>query len=130
MIFRQLFEPLSSTYTYLLGCEETGQAILIDPVIVSMERDLAEIAKLGMKLAYTVDTHIHADHVSGGPALAERLGVPYSVFAGEGFDLRQPVAPLADLPTAIDEQRQVGIVSLGHKESSLSGRRISCRAAP
>ena len=64
MIFRQLFEPLSSTYTYLLGCEETGQAILIDPVIVSMERDLAEIAKLGMKLAYTVDTHIHADHIT------------------------------------------------------------------
>ncbi|HEY1043311.1 MAG TPA: MBL fold metallo-hydrolase, partial [Telluria sp.] len=40
MIFRQLFEPLSSTYTYLVGCEETGQAVLIDPVVVSIERDL------------------------------------------------------------------------------------------
>ena len=60
MIFRQLFEPLSSTYTSLLGCEETGQALLIDPVIVSQERDLAEISRLGLKLAYTVDTHIHA----------------------------------------------------------------------
>ncbi|HEY0844368.1 MAG TPA: MBL fold metallo-hydrolase, partial [Noviherbaspirillum sp.] len=38
MIFRQLFEPISSTYTYLLGCEETGQAVLIDPVIVTIDR--------------------------------------------------------------------------------------------
>ena len=57
MIFRQLFEPLSSTYTYLLGCEETGQAVLLDPVIVSMERDLAEIRRLGLTLTYSVDTH-------------------------------------------------------------------------
>ena len=52
MIFRQLFEPLSSTFTYLLGCEETGQAVLIDPVIVSMDRDLAELSRLGLSLAY------------------------------------------------------------------------------
>ena len=56
MIFRQLFEPLSSTYTYLLGCEETGQAVLIDPVIVSLERDLDLVQQLGLKLAYSVDT--------------------------------------------------------------------------
>src|SRR6187397_1853758 len=43
MIFRQLFEPLSSTYTYLLGCEATGQALLIDPVVNSIERDLAAV---------------------------------------------------------------------------------------
>jgi hypothetical protein len=52
MIFRQLFEPLSSTYTYLLGCEETGQAVLIDPVIVATGRDLAEVNRLGLTLAY------------------------------------------------------------------------------
>ena len=62
MIFRQLFEPLSSTYTYLLGCEETGQAVLIDPVIVATDRDLAQINRLGLTLAYTLETHIHADH--------------------------------------------------------------------
>jgi glyoxylase-like metal-dependent hydrolase (beta-lactamase superfamily II) len=83
MIFRQLFEPLSSTYTYLLGCEETGQAILIDPVIVSMERDLAEIAKLGMKLAYTVDTHIHADHITAALELKRRAG---SSIAAPAYD--------------------------------------------
>ena len=63
MIFRQLYEPVSSTYTYLLGCEETGRAVLIDPVINSVERDLAEVSKLGLKLEYTLDTHIHADHI-------------------------------------------------------------------
>ena len=64
MIFRQLFEPLSSTYTYLLGCEETGQAVLIDPVIASMERDLDQVRSLGLTLAFSLDTHIHADHIT------------------------------------------------------------------
>ncbi len=73
MIFRQLFEPLSSTYTYLLGCEETGQAILIDPVIVSMERDLAELTKSGLSLTYTLDTHIHADHITAALDLKKKV---------------------------------------------------------
>ena len=74
MVFRQLFEPLSSTYTYLLGCEETGQAILIDPVISTMDRDLAELQRLGMSLAYTVDTHIHADHITAAHELKKKVG--------------------------------------------------------
>lgn len=65
MIFKQLFEPESSTYTYLLGCEATGLAILIDPVLETSERDLAALGKLKLKLAYTLETHIHADHLTG-----------------------------------------------------------------
>lgn len=80
MIFRQLFEPLSSTYTYLLGCETTGQALLIDPVVNSVERDLAEVRRLGLTLAYTLDTHIHADHITGALHLkreaASRIAAP------------------------------------------------------
>ena len=83
MIFRQLFEPLSSTYTYLLGCEETGQAVLIDPVIVSIDRDLAEINRLGLKLAYSVDTHIHADHITAALELKNKVG---SKIAAPAFD--------------------------------------------
>ena len=83
MIFRQLFEPLSSTYSYLLGCEETGQAVLIDPVIVSMDRDLAEIRRLGLQLAYSVDTHIHADHITAALALKNTVG---SKIAAPAFD--------------------------------------------
>ncbi|MFH1871377.1 MAG: MBL fold metallo-hydrolase [Pseudomonadota bacterium] len=74
MIFRQLFEPLSSTYTYLLGCAETGQAVLIDPVIVAVERDLAELGRLGLKLTWTLETHIHADHITAALELKKRAG--------------------------------------------------------
>ena len=83
MIFRQLFEPLSCTYTYLLGCEETGQAVLIDPVIVSMARDLSEISRFGLTLAYTVDTHIHADHITAALELKNKVG---SKIAMPAFD--------------------------------------------
>ncbi|MBU1193089.1 MAG: MBL fold metallo-hydrolase [Gammaproteobacteria bacterium] len=74
MIFKQLFEPVSSTYTYLLGCEETGQAILIDAVLPAWQRDLAELNKLGMKLVYTLDTHIHADHITAARKLKLEAG--------------------------------------------------------
>lgn len=69
MIFRQLFEHISSTYTYLLGCEQTGKAVLVDPVLPAWERDLAEIRRLGLELALTVDTHIHADHITSARKL-------------------------------------------------------------
>ncbi len=74
MIFRQLFEPLSSTYTYLLGCEDTGRAVLIDPVVNAIERDLEVLAGLGLTLDCTVDTHIHADHITAALHLKERVG--------------------------------------------------------
>lgn len=74
MIFKQLFEPVSSTFTYLIGCEETGQALLIDPVLPTWERDLAEVNKLGLKLAYTLETHIHADHITSALKLKEVAG--------------------------------------------------------
>ncbi|MCC7326822.1 MAG: MBL fold metallo-hydrolase [Burkholderiales bacterium] len=74
MIFRQLFEPLSSTYTYLLGCEQTGQAVLIDPVVNAMDRDLQILQALGLRLTYTLDTHIHADHITAALHLKERVG--------------------------------------------------------
>lgn len=74
MIFRQWFDPLSSTYTYLLACEQTGQAMLIDPVIATLQRDLAELDKLGLKLAYSVDTHIHADHITSALQLKQHTG--------------------------------------------------------
>lgn len=74
MIFQQLFEPFSSTYTYLVGCEDTGQAILIDPVITAIDRDLAELHKYGLRLAYSIDTHIHADHITSALMLKKRVG--------------------------------------------------------
>jgi len=69
MLFRQLFEPTSSTYTYLLGCEETGQCALIDTVVDTTTRDLDIVKDLGLELIYTIDTHIHADHLTGATKL-------------------------------------------------------------
>jgi glyoxylase-like metal-dependent hydrolase (beta-lactamase superfamily II) len=74
MLFRQLYEPLSSTYTYLLGCEQTGQAVLIDPVVNAIDRDLRILNELGLTLAYTLETHIHADHITAARHLKERAG--------------------------------------------------------
>jgi len=83
MIFKQLYEPLSSTYTYLLGDSDSGLAILIDPVIAAMDRDLAEVHRLGLKLAYTVDTHIHADHITAALEMKRAVG---SKIAAPAYD--------------------------------------------
>ncbi len=73
-IFRQLFDPQSSTYTYLLGCSKTKEAILIDPVFEQVRRDAALIEELGLKLIATLETHVHADHVTGAWLLKRRTG--------------------------------------------------------
>ena len=91
MIFRQLFEPLSSTYSYLIGCQQSGLALLIDPVIVSIERDLSELQRLGLTLAYTVDTHIHADHITAALELKKKTG---SLIAASAID-RLPCTDMA-----------------------------------
>jgi len=86
MIFRQLFEPVSSTYTYLLACEETGQAALIDPVLETVERDLGLIRDLGLTIACTIETHIHADHVTGAGRLRALSGSKAGFPAASGAD--------------------------------------------
>ncbi len=70
----QLYEELSSTYTYLVACEDTGQAALIDPVYPTAERDLQIINNLGLKLIYSIDTHIHADHITAARRLKQLAG--------------------------------------------------------
>ena len=74
MIFRQLFDTTSSTYTYLLGCPETMVAVIIDPVYEQHSRDTALIRELGLKVCYALDTHVHADHVTGSWLMREALG--------------------------------------------------------
>ncbi|WP_457335686.1 rhodanese-like domain-containing protein [Rhizobacter sp. P5_C2] len=74
MVFRQLFDAPSSTYTYLLGDAEAGEAVLIDPVYEHVRRDSALLRELGLRLIATLDTHVHADHVTGAWLLKQRLG--------------------------------------------------------
>lgn len=85
-VFRQLFDPQSSTYTYLLGDREAGEAILIDPVFEQADRDAALLHELGFKLVATVDTHVHADHVTGAWLLKKRLGSKIAVSAASGAE--------------------------------------------
>ena len=74
MIFRQLFDKSSSTYTYLLAERQGGEALLIDPVLENTGQYVQLIDELDLKLVKAVDTHIHADHVTALGALRERTG--------------------------------------------------------
>ncbi len=74
MLLRQMFDRESSTYTYLLGDERTKQALLIDAVRELAERDLGLLRELGLTLAYVLDTHTHADHVTGAGNLRTVTG--------------------------------------------------------
>ena len=72
MIFRQLYHMTSGTYTYLLGGRAGGEALIIDPVQEQVERYLTLLGELDLTLAKVVDTHVHADHISGMAALRDR----------------------------------------------------------
>lgn len=74
MIFRQLFETETSTYSYLLGCERTHRACLIDPVASEINDYVELLQTLNLKLIYTMETHVHADHITGAGLLREQLG--------------------------------------------------------
>ena len=69
MIIRQLFEPETSSFTYILADAETREAVIIDPVLDMHDRDLRLINELKLDLLYTLDTHIHADHITGSGLL-------------------------------------------------------------
>lgn len=103
MIFRQLIEPLSSTYTYLLGCRESRHAVLIDPVVNCLDRDLQELQSLGLELAYSIDTHIHADHITAALELKRRTGCRIAGPAMDGL-------PCVD--TGLEEGRPLRIGSI------------------
>jgi glyoxylase-like metal-dependent hydrolase (beta-lactamase superfamily II)/rhodanese-related sulfurtransferase len=72
MIFRQLFDDVSSTYSYLLASRHGGEALIIDPVLEKVERYLQLVKELDLRLVKAVDTHLHADHVTGLGALRDR----------------------------------------------------------
>ena len=72
MIFRQLFDSVSGTYTYLLASRRGGEALIIDPVLEKVDRYLQLIHELDLKLVKAVDTHLHADHITGLGALRDR----------------------------------------------------------
>ncbi|MCW5299033.1 MBL fold metallo-hydrolase [Herbaspirillum lusitanum] len=99
MIFRQLFDPASCTYTYLLG--DRDEALLIDPVFEQAPRDLALLDELGLKLLATLDTHVHADHVTGAWWLHERCDSRIALASVAG-------AMFSDLPLSHGDRIRFG----------------------
>jgi glyoxylase-like metal-dependent hydrolase (beta-lactamase superfamily II) len=79
MIFHQLFDDESSTYTYVIGDEETHEGVVIDPVLGQEGRDLDVARSAGLRIALVLDTHVHADHVTGANALKARTGAMTAV---------------------------------------------------
>ena len=94
MIFRQLFDNVSCTYTYLIGDPTSRQAVIIDPVFEMHRRDLALIRELDLGLSYCIDTHCHADHVTGAWLIRRATGCKYATAASN--DVQGVSVPLED----------------------------------
>ncbi|WP_341532059.1 FAD/NAD(P)-binding protein (plasmid) [Nostoc sp. UHCC 0302] len=73
-LFRQFFDTATSSYTYLIGDQHTGDAVLVDPVLEQVDRDLESLDELGLKLRYCLETHLHADHITGAGKLRQKTG--------------------------------------------------------
>lgn len=118
MLFRQLFDKESSTYTYLIADEVTKEAALVDPVLEQVERDLEIVRELGLTLAQVLDTHVHADHITAAGRLRELCGA--RTVSGDGG------APCADRAVHHGDIVRVGSVELhvlatpGHTPESVS----------
>jgi glyoxylase-like metal-dependent hydrolase (beta-lactamase superfamily II)/rhodanese-related sulfurtransferase len=119
MLFRQFFDDVSSTYTYLVADEETREAVLIDSVFEKHTRDAALIRELGLKLVVSLDTHCHADHVTGAWRLKAELGARIGLSAVYG-------AENVDVPLSHGDIVRFGACSLearatpGHTQGCLS----------
>ena len=119
MLFRQLFDHDTSTYTYLIADETSKAAILVDPVIDNVERDYQLIRELGLTLHYCLETHIHADHITGTGKLRELTGclgiVPENASASCADRQIQHGEILK-----LDEITIEAIATLGHTDSHMA----------
>ena len=115
----QLFDPASSSYTYLLFDELTREALIIDPVDQQIERDLAVLRQYGLKLLWTVETHTHADHITSAGLLAEHAAAKTAVPAACGIDSAAVQLRHGDVLRFGSEQIQA-LHTPGHTAGSMS----------
>lgn len=114
----QLFDPASSTFTYLLFDEATRDALIIDPVDDQLERDLATLRQYGLKLAWTVETHAHADHITSAGLLAEHAGAKTAAPSGCGIGTAS-VQLQHNQRLAFGNQHVDAVHTPGHTEGSM-----------
>lgn len=119
MIFRQLFDSTSSTYTYLIADKHSREAIIIDPVIDKLDDYLRLLNELELNLKYAVDTHTHADHITALGALREKTGC-------KSMMGKESSSECASAVFSDGERIQVGSISVlvlhtpGHTDDSYS----------
>lgn len=117
-IFYQLFEHESSTYTYLIGDSQTKEVALIDPVLETIERDLKLIQELGVKLKYVLDTHIHADHITGAGEIRKRTCAKTAVSAASNVTCADLLLKDGDELTLGDKKIKV-LATPGHTDTCM-----------
>ncbi|CEF66510.1 Persulfide dioxygenase ETHE1, mitochondrial [Strongyloides ratti] len=110
VVFRQFFENITSTYTYIIGCEKTRNAVIIDPVLETVERDVKYVKELNLNLVYGINTHVHADHVTGTGALKNIFSSMKSVLCSYN-------KAKADIYINFKEKLQIGEIKLDFKST-------------
>ncbi len=119
MLFRQLFDSQTSTYTYLIADEHTKEAVLVDSVLEQVERDYKLIEELSLTLCYCLETHVHADHITGTDKLRQLTGCL-------GVVPEHSAATCADMRLVNGEKLQVGEVII---EAIATPGHTSCHMA-
>ena len=117
LIFHQLFEATTSTYTYLLADKISREAIIIDPVLETADRDLKLIDELGLKLKYIFDTHVHADHITGAGSLRDKTKAKTCV---------SHIADVECVDVHLEDGQTLGFGSLTIKAIATPGHTDAC----
>ncbi len=121
MFFRQLFEPLTSTYTYILGASSGHDAVVIDSVVDSVEVILHILDKEGLLLTHILDTHVHADHITGASLLRTRTGAQVVMSRNAGAPCADRLVDDGDIILLGDSVIRI-LVTPGHTEGCVSYR--------
>lgn len=118
-IFKQFYDEATSTFTYLIADERTGSALLIDPVHEQYDRDKQALDDLGLTLKYVLETHVHADHITGGGRLRHELGAQFIVGRGTGLTCADRLVADGETIT-MDDITLRAIATPGHTDGCTS----------
>jgi sulfur dioxygenase len=116
----QMFDSTSSTYTYILSVPGSREAVIIDPVDTHWERDLLQIERLGLQLAYVLETHAHADHVTSAGKLREMTAAKAAVPSGCGISFADRQLQDGDIISFANGEEIRVIHTPGHTPGSVS----------